>query len=189
MESWTNRSADKGVGLCSRASRLGSVPFKIALAASIPLLIAACENPAGLKLEDLHVTVPVEGWAVQAAMLIDAHRASLGCTPLRWHEGAAAVAEAYARQMSDERFFGHVDPAGTTFKQRLSRAGIAGYTTAAETIAAGQDNPPKVVADWLASPDHKTIVEDCRFTRIGLGFHSGTGPYREYWTAVFFSTE
>jgi uncharacterized protein YkwD len=145
-------------------------------AASLLLLLMGCDyGPAGPRLSEANPT-EVHAWALEAAALIDQHRATLGCAPLRWHDQAAAVATAYARQMNDEAFFGHVDPAGTTLKQRLMRGGVSGYRLAAETIAAGQDNP------------HKAIVEDCQFDHVGVGFHAGDGPYREYWTAVFVST-
>ena len=161
-------------------SRLAAVPLF--------LLFAACENmPVGPEVARLEST-GVHPWASEAATLIDQHRTALGCDPLRWHQQGASVAEAYARQMSDEAFFGHVDPKGTTLKQRLNRAGISGYRRAAETIAAGQDNPGKVVGDWIKSPDHRAILEDCQYNEVGLGFHEGEGPYREYWTAVFFAT-
>ena len=150
------------------------------------LLLAGCDSPTGPRIEEIAAQEEVNAWAVEAASLIDQHRATLGCAPLRWHHPGAGVAEAYARQMSEEEYFGHVVPSGTTLKQRLNKAGIAGYRLAAETIAAGQDNPRKVVHDWLTSPDHKAIVEDCRFSEVGLGFYLGDGPYHEYWTAVFF---
>ena len=86
---------------------------------------------------------------------------------------------------NDMAFFGHVDPDGTTLKSRLDRAGISGYQLAAETIAAGQGTATKVVHDWIESPDHRKILEDCRYTHLGVGFYTGEGPYRAYWTAVF----
>ena len=152
------------------------------------LLFTACDSmPVGPEVARLEST-GVHPWATEAATLIDAHRSTLGCAPLRWHQTGAEVAESYARQMNDEAFFGHVDPKGTTLKQRLGKAGISGYRRAAETIAAGQDDATKVVGDWIASPDHRAILEDCQYNEIGLGFHEGEGPYREYWTAVFFAT-
>jgi uncharacterized protein YkwD len=152
------------------------------------LLLGACANPATPPLDAARVDPAVHIWASEAAVLIDTHRANLGCGPLRWHHRGATVAEQYARQMSEENFFGHVDPSGTTLKQRLNRAGITGYRLAAETIAAGQDTPSRVVAAWIASAPHRAILEDCQYSQLGLGFHTGTGHYREYWTAVFFAT-
>jgi uncharacterized protein YkwD len=121
----------------------------------------------------------------EATERINEHRASLGCGPLRWHDRSAAVGEQYAKRMNDAAFFGHVDPAGSTLKSRLNRAGIFGYRVAAETIAAGQRTATKVVGDWILSPEHRAILEDCRYTHVGIGFYTGEGPYRAYWTAVF----
>lgn len=148
-------------------------------------LVGCDQSPTGPRLTEVPDAAALDDFAYEAALLIDEHRARLGCAPLTWHSGAAAVAENYARQMSEEAFFGHVDPAGTTLKQRLNRGGVRGYAVAAETIAAGQDYPQKVVADWIASSGHRQILEDCRYTSVGVGFYEGDGPYREYWTAIF----
>jgi uncharacterized protein YkwD len=120
-----------------------------------------------------------------AMELINQHRASRGCSALRWHDRSAAVGEEYAKLMNDAAFFGHVDPSGGTLKSRLNRAGIFGYRVAAETIAAGQRTSSKVVGDWLLSPGHRAILDDCQYTHAGVGFYTGDGPYRAYWTAVF----
>lgn len=178
-----------GVSAPIRRARWALRRFRSTRLRALPaiLLITGCDSqPLGPEVSVLTST-SVHPWAAEAADLIDSHRASLGCDPLRWHEQGAGVAENYARQMSEERFFGHVDPHGGTLKGRLNRAGITGYRRAAETIAAGQDNPRKVVGDWIASNDHRAILEDCAYTQVGLGFHEGDGPYREYWTAVFFA--
>ena len=171
----------KRAGLTRRGSSR-----KQLLVAMAMLSLSGCDSPVAPRIHEVATQEAVNAWAIEAASIIDQHRATLGCAPLRWHHPGAGVAESYARQMSEEGFFGHVDPAGVTLRQRLNRAGISGYRLAAETIAAGQDNPPKVVRDWLESPEHRAIVEDCRYTEVGLGFHLGDGPYREYWTAVFF---
>jgi uncharacterized protein YkwD len=121
----------------------------------------------------------------EAVQLMNAHRATLGCEKLEWHARSAMVGERYAQQMNNEAFFGHVDSQGRTLKTRLSTAGISGYRVAAETIAAGQKTSTRVVDAWLASPEHRAILEDCRYTHLGLGFYNGSGPYRVYWTAVF----
>ena len=143
---------------------------------------AACDSmPTAAKMTPR----PAFGLTREATNGINAHRASLGCGPLAWHGQSAAVGEQYARRMNDLAFFGHVDPDGTTLKQRLNRAGITGYRLAAETIAAGQPTADEVVHDWLESPEHRKILEDCRYTQVGVGFYDGQGPYRQYWTAVF----
>jgi len=133
----------------------------------------------GIRLEH---SAPV---VQEAVALLNAHRASLGCETLTWHLQGAWVGESYARQMSDENFFGHVDALGRNLRFRLTTAGISRYRVAAETIAAGQDTGNRVVASWLNSPEHREILEDCRYTHMGLGYHHGSGVFRDYWTAVF----
>lgn len=128
---------------------------------------------------------PAFGLTREATDGINAHRATLGCGPLSWHGQIAAVGERYAREMNDKAFFGHVDPDGSTLKDRLNRAGVSGYALAAETIAAGQGTAEKVVQDWLNSPEHRKILEDCRYTDVGVGYWEGEGPYRRYWAALF----
>jgi uncharacterized protein YkwD len=124
----------------------------------------------------------------QALELINQHRRSIGCPTLQWHAESAAVGFHYARQMSDQAFFGHVDPRGGTLRNRLDAAGITGYRRAAETIAAGQTTATKVVGDWVLSPEHRSILQDCRFSYVGIGSYAGQGAYPVYWTAVFLAT-
>jgi uncharacterized protein YkwD len=156
----------------------------LATAAAAMLLSGCSDHPTGPRAT--FSANPANSSANQAMKLIDRYRVGLGCQPLRWHASGATVAESYSRQMSEERFFGHIDPAGRTLKHRLNAAGIMGYRKAAETIAAGQETPELVVGAWKASPAHHEIVKDCSYTRAAIGFHEGDGPYRVYWTALYF---
>jgi len=157
----------------------------ILLALFLPLFSVACDalpteaRRPGILFEQSPVIVQ------EAVQLINAHRATVGCSPLQWHARSALVGEQYAQQMNNEEFFGHVDAQGRTLRTRLNSAGISGYRVAAETIAAGQQTSRRVVDAWLASPSHRSILEDCKFTHLGLGFYNGSGPFRVYWTAVF----
>ncbi|CAN5801687.1 hypothetical protein BH23GEM6_BH23GEM6_15690 [soil metagenome] len=157
----------------------------ILLTVFVSMFSAACDalpteaRRPGILYEQSDVIVQ------EAVQLMNAHRATLGCETLEWHARGALVGERYAQQMNNEAFFGHVDSQGRTLKTRLNTAGISGYRVAAETIAAGQTTSRRVVEAWLKSPEHRAILEDCRYTRLGLGFYNGSGPYRVYWTAVF----
>jgi uncharacterized protein YkwD len=150
------------------------------LLSALLFILAACTPPT----VPLVAKAPEPSWPSKAASLIEAYRRSRGCLPIRWNQPGATVAEAYARQMSDQQFFGHVDPNGRTLVERLDKAGID-WHMAGETIAAGMSTPEQVVEGWIKSPEHRAVLEDCSFAQLGLGFHHGTGPYKDYWTAVF----
>jgi uncharacterized protein YkwD len=142
-------------------------------------------GPVSTSISELLANGGGDGMALEAAALIDEHRATRGCEPLDWNARVARTAEEYSRRMSEEGFFSHVDPDGTTLRQRLEQRGITGYRRVAETIAAGQNSPGGVVNAWLNSPGHRGILEDCGLHEIGIGFHEGSGRYGTYWTAVF----
>lgn len=150
------------------------------------LFIVGCGGgPVSTSINELLARGGGDRTALKAAALIDEHRATLGCPPLSWNASVARVAGKYSRQMSEEGFFSHVDPDGTTLRQRLEGEGVTGHRRIAETIAAGQNSPSSVVNAWLNSPGHRGILEDCGLHEIGVGFHEGSGRYRTYWTAIF----
>jgi uncharacterized protein YkwD len=173
----------------ARVRRLGLSLSQLPAVGAILIIAASCSAAQSTGPDNSALTLQMGiDIARDAAVMINQHRAGRGCTTLAWHVKGAEVGEKYAVQMSQQEFFGHVDPAGGTLKSRLTGAGIAGYKTAAETIAAGQRTAHRVVEAWLESPDHREILEDCQFQHVGVGFHAGEGPYQAYWTAVFLAT-
>jgi uncharacterized protein YkwD len=110
--------------------------------------------------------------------LMNAHRVSLGLSPLVWDSRAAAVAQAHSRDMFNRHYFSHTSLDGRSTWDRLAERGIT-YSQAGENLAWGQDTGSAVLTGWLGSPGHRANIENGSYTRHGVG-KVGT-----YWTHVF----
>ena len=132
-------------------------------AASFPL--------AGESAPDPEILVLVE--------LVDRRRSDVGCEPLTWHEGIAAVALAHSIDMQHRDFYDHVDPDGETLMHRLIRAGIAFNGVAGENLVIGTVDGTIAFSLWMDSREHRANIENCAFTHHGVGLADGR------WTHVF----
>jgi uncharacterized protein YkwD len=45
----------------------------------------------------------------------------------------------------------------------------------------GQPTPAEAVRGWLGSPGHRENIENCTYTRSGVGYRDGR------WTQVFYT--
>jgi uncharacterized protein YkwD len=148
------------------------------LAAASAAALAACAEaaaaptpPAGDPPSDVAADV------LEFAELANEHRARKGCRPLAWHVEAGVVAQGHSADMVARGFFSHVNPDGRDPFERLRAAGVP-FSSAAENIAAGYPSAEAVLQAWLASPGHRTNLENCRYTRHGVGLVGTT------WTHV-----
>jgi uncharacterized protein YkwD len=116
----------------------------------------------------------------EVARLVNEHRAGIGCRALVWDEAAARAAQAHSDDMARRNYFSHTSPEGRTMADRL-RAQGASYRLAGENIASGQPNAREAVRSWLGSPGHRQNIENCGFTRHGVGLRAGR------WTHVFYT--
>lgn len=116
--------------------------------------------------------------ATQVLSLTNAQRAQHGCHALVRNRQIDGAAQGYAQQMSASDSFSHNGPDGSTFDQRIRRAGYA--RPGGENIAEGQASAGQVVQDWMNSPGHRRNMLDCSFTTIGIG-HTRDG----YWVQDF----
>jgi uncharacterized protein YkwD len=119
-----------------------------------------------------------EGQLREYEQLANAHRARVGCGPLRWDARTGAVAQAHADDMVRRDYFSHTNPEGQSPFDRLRAAGVT-YTAAAENIAFGYPTAASVLQGWLNSDGHRRNLENCGYTHHGLGLNSGK------WVEVF----
>jgi uncharacterized protein YkwD len=119
-----------------------------------------------------------EGQLREYEQLANAHRARVGCGPLRWEPRTGAVAQAHADDMVRREYFSHTNPERQSPFDRLRAAGVT-YTAAAENIAFGYPTAAGVLQGWLNSEGHRRNLENCGYTQHGLGLNSGT------WVEVF----
>ncbi len=116
--------------------------------------------------------------------IVNGARAAAGLAPLKHSAMLETSAQAYARLMAQQGFFGHLSPLGETLKDRMERSGyyrpffqssclcIARYIMG-ENLARGQKTAKEVVSDWLASPSHRETIMNPDFTDTGIGLEAG----------------
>jgi uncharacterized protein YkwD len=118
--------------------------------------------------------------AVEAAVLchVNAERTERGLPAVEPAGALALIAERHAGDMVARRYFAHVSPSGGTVEKRARRGG---YLTA-PCYALGEDlgwAPPDVataeavVAAWMASPGHRSVILDRDFREGGVGVAGG----------------
>lgn len=89
--------------------------------------------------------------------------------------------------MGIRRWFGHVSPEGLRLASYLSRSGIR-YHYGGEDIAWNNypigDAANGAFSGFMASTTHRHLIQDCHFTRIGVGAYH-LGGYRNIFTVLF----
>jgi len=126
-------------------------------------------------------TMSVGEETAEVARLVNEHRARAGCHALVWDEPAARAAQAHSDDMARRNYFSHTSPEGRTMVDRLRAQGAPAYRLVGENIAAGQPNAREAVRSWLGSTGHRQNIENCGFTRHGVGLSAGR------WTHVFYT--
>jgi uncharacterized protein YkwD len=142
----------------------------------------------------LTAPLPAAADAVQSVLAtINGVRAKAGCGPLKLNGALMATAEAHARNMAEDDFFGHRDRSGKGFPARVRAQGYP-LSLAAENIAAGQKTPDAAVQAWLDSPGHRKNIMNCKFRETGIAMvyqpddrplRGQSMPLRYYWVQVF----
>jgi uncharacterized protein YkwD len=97
---------------------------------------------------------------------VNAERAKLGLAPLERDAALDRFARAKAVEMAARGYFGHTDPDGVTFQDRL-RAWHWPTSYAAENIALDWDEQ-RAHAAFMNSPPHARNVLDPKQRRVGI---------------------
>ncbi|AMV10333.1 CAP domain-containing protein [Geobacillus sp. G4] len=103
-----------------------------------------------------------------------------GLSSLMWDDKAAAAAEKHSRDMHDHQFFSHESPQYGDLSRRLGALHIP-FQLAGENIAAHQVDGVEATIGWLNSQNHRKIMLNEEFTRLGVGV------YADYYTQNFFT--
>jgi uncharacterized protein YkwD len=111
--------------------------------------------------------------------LINAERRARGLTSLVANARLARAAQRYAADMVARAYFSHVSPTGSSFTDRLRRAGYTRQCawSGGETLAWGSGalrSPASRVAAWMHSPPHRAILLGGAFREAGIGIVAGT---------------
>jgi uncharacterized protein YkwD len=111
----------------------------------------------------------------EAAHYLNAFRAEAGLSPLSYDPHLAAAAKAQCAIMITHGKIGHAFGPGTSFSERMRRAGVAsGYH--AENVARGQRSVAEVMQAWMNSRGHRRNMLDPKMSHFGLASKGG------YWT-------
>jgi uncharacterized protein YkwD len=116
--------------------------------------------------------------------LINAARQQEGLAPLSPTAALMEAAQQQAQAMAEASRLSHTAPDGSTMAGRVQAAGYGGWTSLGEVCAAGDASPEAVVADWLASPEHRARLLDPAFREIGAGYYYSSGSSFEHWWVV-----
>ncbi len=130
-------------------------------------------------------SVPADAAAMRKGLLaaINAERARHGLPRLASDATLEQIADYHATRMIDGNFFAHVDPYdGSTVAVRAAKFDYD-FLKIGENLAAGQESPSAVLADWLASPAHRANLLDPEFSAAGITVLDG-GRYLRYWAIV-----
>ncbi|MDP4510870.1 CAP domain-containing protein [Nonomuraea turcica] len=123
----------------------------------------------------------IPGMASKVVSLTNRARSQHGCGPLRVDQGLMRSARTHSLEMARMGQLTHNSPDGASPWDRMERAGYR--YGAAENIGAGYSSPNEAVQGWLASPDHRKNLLNCRLKAIGVGVASG--PNGPWWTQDF----
>jgi len=119
------------------------------------------------------------GFEAEVLRLSNEHRqrgVACGSTPypsvpaLTTNPALRCAARLHSKDMSERNYFSHTSQDGTSFSQRISRAGYD-WRTVGENIASGYRTPQAVVDGWIKSTGHCQNLMNRAFTQIGVGFY------------------
>jgi uncharacterized protein YkwD len=108
----------------------------------------------------------------EAAHYLNAYRAKAGLGPLSSDHHLVSAASAQCAIMIAHGKIGHDFGAGTSFSERMFRAGVApGYH--AENVARGQRSVAEVMQAWMNSRSHRRNMLDPQMSSFGIASKSG----------------
>jgi uncharacterized protein YkwD len=118
---------------------------------------------------------------VRAAIIClhNADRAQRGIPALRENRRLSRSARAHSFEMVRDRYFAHASATGTSFADRIIRAGYTSWSadwTLGENLAWGTgslDTPRSVEAAWMRSSGHRSNLLDADFRDVGAGVSLG----------------
>jgi uncharacterized protein YkwD len=119
----------------------------------------------------------------EVTSLINKERGQAGCEAVKTDERMRAAGRAHSADMAKNDYFSHTGRDGSSFVDRLARAGYPKDAAAGENIAYGYGTAQAVVNGWMDSDGHRRNILNCsaRSTGVGLAYRGS----RPYWTQLF----
>ena len=113
--------------------------------------------------------------------LINNDRKKNGLKALKIDAEVTDLARKKSEDMKNNNYFSTKSPNYGEFTDMLKASNIK-YRTAAEKIAGGYQSAQEVFNNWLKEPDFRKSILEPNLTDIGVGYASGGGEYRYYWS-------
>nr|WP_117211871.1 CAP domain-containing protein [Allorhizocola rhizosphaerae] len=119
----------------------------------------------------------------EVTALINKERSKAGCQAVRTDERMRTAGRAHSADMANNNYFSHTGLDGSSFVDRLVRAGYPRSGAAGENIAYGYRTAQDVVTGWMNSEGHRNNILNCsaKVTGVGLAYRGNT----PYWTQLF----
>ncbi len=164
----------------------------VAVAGGVVTTRAAAREPAAADLfAASHAAVtaasisssPFAPVQQQVLALINHNREKVGCSPVTLDSRLIEAANRHAADMARQGYFGHNSKNGQNPGQRVTGAGYR-WRLFGENIALGQDSPWDVVNGWMASPEHRATIADCKLDQMGVGL-ALNAKRTPYWVQDF----
>ena len=146
-------------------------------------LILMLALPAGCSIIALDPGIDVTsvGASASAQEVYGYVRNSAGLAAAQPDTALEKAAAQQARYMAETGRMVHTTGRGRDFATRMRQNKVEG--PAAENIAHGRMELPKLFQMWVDSPPHRKNMLDERFTRYGLA-SAADGQGRRYWALV-----
>lgn len=178
-----------------------TTPIARTLALAAVTAAAALALPAGARAgsacaaaDDLPAGGSGKAAARATLCLVNQQRTSRGLKPLTAQGALRRIAQRYAEEMVEHRFFAHDSAVtGSTLESRVRASGYlrgARSWRVGENLAWGEGEratPRYAVTSWMRSPHHKANILQRSFRHLGIGIAPGApaaadGPAATYVT-------
>ncbi len=136
---------------------------------------------------DAPTPAPVGDAGVQQQVLdlTNQERAAQGCPALSLNPRLNSAADAHSEDMVARGFFSHRSPEGQVAGDRIRAAGYSPLGWG-ENIARGHATASAAVNSWTGNPEDMSLIANCSYTELGVGYASSGGTAAGgYWTQVF----
>jgi uncharacterized protein YkwD len=151
----------------------------LAVSPAAPATAAPAAMPACRNADQAAANATVSDLAAGVRCLLNQQRGGDQRLTVAANARLADAARGHATDMVARHYFAHTSLGGTTFVDRIRRTGYLpsrGGWSAGEILAwaSGPLATPRGIVDaWMASPEHRRILLDPRFSDVGVGVAFG----------------
>jgi uncharacterized protein YkwD len=162
-----------------------------AMSLTATLLVLGVPAPAGAAKASSGV--PFSALDLQVVDEINAIRIARGLVPLQVNTALARAASAHCQQLLAGGYFGHQEPNGTSFGERVAYyypLRYSRYYGIGENLlwSSGSISAMNAVSRWMASAPHRANILEPNWRQVGvaaLSVSSAPGIYRNRSVTVF----